>query len=162
MRSRYAFYPVLALTISGCNLFSGRCTYELRSLEAAGSITESGAELVSAQILLSEERGSLSSSSMYWLLTGESLKGHVPSAALEDASNLSKVLVDMPLAGTDRAEVSQGAADTRAGANLAGIHDLLAAGRGVIQIQTDIPSRPTITLPLAPTNAGDWVRPYCS
>src|ERR1700730_18520036 len=162
MRIRNAFFPVLALVFAGCNLLNGKCTYEVRSLVAGSSINESGAELVSAQITLSENRGSLQGTSIYWLLTGATLKGHVLSAALNDASDLSVVRLDLPLASVDRPEISQGVADTRGGANLGGIHDLLAAGRGVIELQTDMPSRPTITLALVAPSVGNWIRPYCS
>ena len=31
-----------------------------------------------------------------------------------------------------------------------------------IELQTDNPSQPTVTMPLAATSVGDWVRPYCS
>jgi hypothetical protein len=162
MGTRNAFYPLLLLAFSGCNLLSGKCTYELRSLDAAGTINENGAELVSAQITLSEERGSLQDTSMQWLLTGSTLKGHVLVASFKDASDLSKARLDLPLASADRPEIGQGFFDTRAGANLGGIRDLLAAGHGVIELQTDIPSRPTITLPLTATRQGDWIRPNCS
>jgi len=46
---------------------------------------------------------------MYWLLTGTTLKGHVLTASLRDASDLSIVRVDLPLASADRPEISQGA-----------------------------------------------------
>jgi len=48
------------------------------------------------------------------------------------------------------------------GANLAGFHDILAAGRGIIELQTDNSFQSTVSVPLTPTSAGDWVRPYCS
>ena len=162
MRLRNLLYPALALALAGCNLLSGKCTYELRSLETSGTINENGAELVSAQVLVSEERGSLRNTSLYSLVTGATLKGHVLSASLKDASDMATVRLALEIATADRPEISQGAADTQNGANLGGVHDFLAAGRGVIEIQTDIPSRQTIVLPLVVTRNGDWIRPYCS
>lgn len=162
MSLRNAFYPFLAISFAGCNLVTGNCNYELRSLDAAGVVNENSAELASAQITLAEQRGSLNSTSFQWLLTGATLKGHVLSAAFKDASDLSVVRLDLPLASAERPEISQGAVDTRTGANLGGVRDRLAAGRGVIELQTDMTSSPTVTLPLTAHNIGDWIRPNCS
>jgi hypothetical protein len=161
MRRRNVLWPLLALALSGCDLLAGKCTFEQRDLEANGAITESGAELVAAQIILGEQRGSLQGTSMYWRLTGTTLKGHVLSAALKDASDLSKVRLDLPLTSTG-IDISVGGAHTQAGANLGGFRDFLAAGRGVIELQTDMPSSPTISFPVPPTRVGDWIRPNCS
>jgi len=155
-------YPAFALAFSGCNIFSGKCTYELRALDAAGQINQNGAAFATAQVTLSEQRGSLQGQSIAWLVTSADLKGHVTSASIKDSSNPSQVLLDLPIASADRAEISQGSASSNMGANLAGFHDILAAGRGIVELQTDISSQPTVTVPLTPTSVGDWVRPYCS
>lgn len=152
----------LAVSLSGCNALSGKCTYELRSLDAGGSITESGSELAAAEISLSEQRGSLQGQSLTWVVTSTTLKGHVLSAALKDNADQSHVLLDLGIAGADRPEISRGAAASATGANLAGFHDILAAGRGIVELRTDLSSRPVIQIPLAATTNGDWIRPYCS
>ena len=162
MRPRRAFYPLLALTLSSCNLVAGRCTYEIRSLDAAGQFNQNGAALATAQITLSEQRGSLQSQSIYWLVVGDALKGHVTSASLKDSSNPSQALLDLPVATADRPEITQGATSSGQGANLGGFHDIIAAGCGIIELQTDNTSQPTVTVQLTPTNVGDWTRPYCS
>lgn len=162
MRLRNVLLPSLALSLSGCDILSGKCTFEDRSLETDGVIQENGGELVSAHVTLSENRGSLQGTNMYWLVTGATLKGHVLAATLRDAANPSQARLDLPLSTADRSEIAEGGADTRDGTNLGGIHDFLAAGRGIIQLETDLPSRPTIALPLAATRVGDWIRPNCS
>ena|SRR5437762_1403164 len=162
MRFPNALYPLLALALSGCNLLSGKCTYELRSLDAAGQFNQNGSTLAAAQVTLSEQRGSLQGQSISWLVTSTDLKGHVTSASFKDSSNPGQVLLALPLASADRPEISQGAARSAEGANLGGFHDIIVAGRGVIELQTDLPSQPTVMVQLAPTNAGDWIRPYCS
>ena len=159
---RFLLYPTVALALSGCNLLSGKCTYEIRSFDGAGSVSDAGSELATAEITFSEQRGSLQSQSMYWLVLGPSLKGHVLSASFKDASDLSRVLLDLPLATVDRTEISQGAVGTGTGANLGGFHDILAAGRGIVELRTDLSSRPTVLIPITATNSGDWIRPYCS
>jgi hypothetical protein len=162
MRLRTILYPFLGLAISGCNLVAGRCTYEVRSLDAGGQITQSGAEFATARVTMSEQRGSLQGQSIAWLVTSTDLKGHVTSASFKNSSNPSQVLLNLPIAAADRPEISQGAASTSTGANLAGFHDIIVAGHGVIELQTDISTQPTVTVPLTPTNVGDWIRPYCS
>jgi hypothetical protein len=160
MRVRYLFYPLLAILFGGCRVF-GSCNYEVRDLEAAITVSVGGAIPDTAQIRLEENRGSINGTSMSWLVTAPTLKGHVLSAAFKDAADLSTVRLDLGLAPTGQAEITQGTADTRSGANLGGVHDILASGRGVIELQTDDPSRPTFTFQLAAQSVGDWFRPNC-
>ena len=161
MRPVRFLYPLLALVLAGCNLLNGKCTYELRSLDADGVVLENGTDLARGAMTLSEQRGSIQGQSLYWLVTG-SLKGHVLSASFKDSADPSHVLLDLPIAPADRSEISQGAAASATGASLAGFHDILAAGRGVIELQTDLSSQPTVQVQMAVTNSTDWVRPYCS
>ena len=156
--------PALALTVmfSGCNALSGKCTYELRSLEVAGAATESGSELAAGEMSLSEQRGSIQGQSLTWVVTSTTLKGHVLSASLKDNANPSQVLLDLPIASADRPEITRGTAASATGANLAGFHDILAAGRGLVELRTDLSSRPVIQIALAAATNGDWIRPYCS
>ena len=162
MIRRNVLLAFLALTSTGCDLLSGKCTYEIRSLDAAGDVIENGSALATAQITLSENRGTIQATSMQWLVTGTTLKGHVLSAALKDASDPTVVRLDLPLSSVDRPEISQGATSTREGVNFGGIRDLVAAGRGIVVLQTDLSSSPTITIVLVAHRIGDWVRPNCS
>ena len=162
MRPHSTLYPLLALALSGCNLVAGKCTYEIRSLVAGGQVDQNGGTLAAAEITLSEQRGSLQSQSIYWLVTGDALKGHVTSASFRDSSNPSQVLLDLPLASADRPEISQGATGSGQGVNIGGFHDIVTTGHGIIQLQTDDSSQPTLVVQLTPTNVGDWIRPYCS
>jgi hypothetical protein len=161
MRLRLLLYPIAALAFSGCNLLRGRCDYELRSLQADGVVSNGDTELASATIGVSEERGSIQGQSILWLITG-SLKGHVLSASFKDGADLSHVLLDLPIAAAERTEISQGTASSATGAPIAGFHDILASGRGVIELQTDLSASPTIQIPMTVTTSGDWIRPYCS
>jgi hypothetical protein len=162
MRFGNRFVPLLALVFSNCTLLSGACLYEVRFIEAAGRIDEGGSELVSGALTLSEQRDFDPNKNMYWQLTGPPLKGHVLTAAFKDASNPSVVLLNLPIADADRPSLSEGSADQRAGANLNGLFELISEGRGTFELQTDLPSRPTVTLPIATTSKEDWTRPNCS
>jgi hypothetical protein len=156
MRLRH-LYPLAALAFSGCNLVAGKCSYEIRSTDAQGQVSGS----VTAQVTLSEQRGSLQGQSFQWLVTSEGLKGHVTSASFKDSSNPGQVLLDLPLSSADRPEITTGGVSTNSGANLAGFRDIIVAGHGVVEMQTDLSSQP-ITIQLTPTTIGDWIRPYCS
>jgi hypothetical protein len=160
MHLRYVLYPLLTLAFGGCRAL-GNCTYEVRDLEAAITISVGGAIPDTAKIRLEENRGSINGTSMTWLVTAPTLKGHVLSAVFKDAADLSTVRLDLGVAPAAQPEITLGTADTRSGANLGGVHDLLAAGRGVIELQTDDPSHPTFTFHLAAQNVGDWFRPNC-
>jgi hypothetical protein len=152
----------LALAVSGCDLLSGKCTYEIRSLEVAGTINDNGTPFATASMSFSENRGSISNQSVYWLVNGDALKGHVTSASFKNSTDPSKVLLTLDIASPDRVEISQGATGTAQGANLGGFHDILAAGHGIIELATDLPGQLTVQIPLAVTNSTDWTRPYCS
>lgn len=160
MRLRYVFWPLLTLALGGCRAFGG-CGYEVRDLTALATISESAGVADSAQVTLEENRGAINGTVMHWDVTGPTLKGHVLSAAFKDAADLSTVRLVLSLSSTAWPQITEDFADTRSGANLGGIRDMLAAGRGVIELQTDDPSRPTITFALAAKNVGDWFRPNC-
>jgi hypothetical protein len=160
MRLQWVLCPALTLAFGGCRVF-GSCNYEVRDLDASTTISENAGVADSAQVRLEENRGSINGTSMSWLVTAPTLKGHVLSASFKDAADLSTARLDLSVAPSNRPEITQGVADTRTGANLGGVHDILASGRGVIQLQTDDSSRPTITFALAAQSVGDWIRPNC-
>ena len=150
----------IAVTVSGCDALSGRCSYELRSFDGEGTAAVTGGN-ASAQVQLSEQRGSIVRQSFSWTVTG-TLKGHVTSASFKDSSNPSTVLLDLPVLAADRTPILEGTADSRDGATIAGFHDILASDRGVIELQTDLAGAPTVTIPIETANASGWVRPFCS
>jgi len=156
VRKQWLFCPLFALAFASCSSF-GNCSYEVRDLDAYTVIISQN----SARVRLEENRGSLNSTSMFWLVTAPALKGHVLSASFRDAGDPSTVRLDLTLATSDQPEITQGTADTRSGAILGGFRDILVNGRGVIQLQTDDPSNPTVTFALAPHGVGDWFRPNC-
>jgi len=159
-RLRHLLCPLLTVAFASCRAF-GSCSYEVRDLDASAAVSENVGVADSAQVRLDENRGSINGTAMSWLVTAPTFKGHVLSAAFKDAADLSTVRLDFPLAPAAQAAITQGAVDTRSGANLGGVHDILASGRGVIQLQTDDPSRPSITFALVAHNIGDWFRPNC-
>ncbi|HKR09586.1 MAG TPA: hypothetical protein VJS39_10380 [Gemmatimonadaceae bacterium] len=152
---------LIALAVSSCNLVGGRCTYELRSFDGQGSGTIGTTAVATAQVNLSEQRGSIVRQTFSWLVTG-SLKGHVTSASFKDGTNPDQVLLDLPVLGADRMSILEGVADSREGATIAGFHDILASGNSGIELKTDDPFSSTVIIPIKQVNSSGWVRPYCS
>jgi hypothetical protein len=157
----YLSLAVIAVAVSSCNLLGGRCTYEVRSFDGIGNALQGGASAATAQVNLSEQRGSIVRQTFVWSVTG-GLKGHVTSASFKDSQNPSVVLLDLPVLGPDRDPILEGIADSRDGATVAGFHDILAAGHGGIELITDDPSASAVVIPITTVNASGWVRPYCS
>ena len=151
---------LITIAVSGCDILSGKCTYEVRSFNGHGNAIVNGGEQAAAQVILNEDRGSITGQTFNWLVTG-SLKGHVTSASFKDSTQPTTVLLDLPVLGADRMPILEGVADSRDGATLGGFHDVLAANHGVIELQTDDPANPTVDVPVTGTNS-DWLRPNCS
>ncbi len=161
MRLRNLF-PLAAIFASNCLLISGDCIYEVRSLEVTGLVKENGNELAGARITESERRESDPEKSMYWLVTSPTLKGHVTSLTLRDSSDPSRVLLTPDLAPSDRSPISEGAVSTKDGANLGGFFETLGTNQGFFRLDTDLPERPTLNIPLTLTRKQNWIRPNCS
>ncbi len=151
----------LAPALSSCALPDGKCTDQVRTALAMGRIDEAGNELVSGQLTVSELRGTQASKTMSWMISGPTIKGHALSAAFKDASSTSQVLLDLPIASASFPEISEGAVDEKPGMSLSGFFDIVAAGRAVIELQTDLSSHPMITIPLTSAWKDVWSRPYC-
>jgi hypothetical protein len=156
------FVPLVALFASNCMLLNGRCIYELRGLHATGSVEENSIEILSGEITLSEQRDSDPNKSLYWRLSGSSLKGHVQSATLRSASP-ARVLYELPLSPPSQPTLAEGEVSDRDGVtSLNGWYEALNANLGSIEVRTDLPDRPSIALPLRVIDAQNWTRPYCS
>lgn len=158
MRKSLLFLAV-PLLLSNCLLLSGRCVYELRGVNTAGSFIENGTEIAYAELIEDEQRDSEPDKNMSWQIRGPSLKGHVTKIVLRDNS---KVYYDFPIADPAIPMLSNGFVRQSEGANLNGFYDLLGSNRAMIVITTDLPGRQTITITLLTTYKSDWNRPYCS
>ena len=159
---KIARLALLPLFFSQCTLLSGKCIYETRSIQGEGRIDDAGTELVSGRVSFSESRDGIVDKFIYWILTGPALKPHVTAAAFRNSSDPTHILLDLPLAAADRTPISEGGTDDKTGANLNGFFDLRAAGHALLELQTDLPDRPTIIIPLTPADRQDWIRPNCS
>jgi hypothetical protein len=152
------------LSTSGCLLFSGRCIYELRNVITRGVITENGAETFNAELIVGEQRDHEPDKDFHWQITGATMVGHVQSISFVDKNAKSTVLYELPLfTGQQPAFlISSGAVRQSGGAKLNGFFDILAKGRGLLIVRTDLPGKAVIEVPLPVESYQDWSRPYCS
>lgn len=151
----------LALSASGCRLLDfNSCLYELRGVEAAGTISEGGSELLYGRLNLLEQRDYQPEKSLIWQVRGAPLRGHVTSAVFRDVDQ-SKTLLVLALSSPPASDIAGGAASQSGGADLSGFYEVLAANRGVIDVRTDLPARDSIRLSITKTFQEDWYRPKC-
>src|SRR5207248_189764 len=105
-----------------------------------------------AEIVISELRGSLEWKSLDASITG-TLKGHVTSIFLVNPTNPSAqfaIPVDLPSSpAISSAGFMQRPGETSP--QLAGLYEMIAANSALLQITTDLPSRPSVTMQLTVT-----------
>ena len=143
----------------GCALIDD-CTYEERSVTGFNAVIENGEVIVRAQIVVAENRGSVEWKSLDPAITG-TLKGHVTSILLVNTVNASAQFA-IPLDPPSSPAISSGGFIQRPGdtsPDLAGLYEMIASNLAVLQITTDLPSRPSLTIPLTVTSKQDWFRP---
>ena len=155
----YILIAPLALLFNNCMLLSGRCVYELRNVNAEGTLVENNVIVAAASVMESEQRDYQPDKDMNWQITGSVLKGHVRKITLQEGST---VRYEFPIDDAARPSLSSGFVRQSEGANLNGFFDLLTDRKGTVVITTDIPSRSTVTIPLLNIQSSDWNRPYCS
>jgi hypothetical protein len=142
-------------------LLNGRCIYELRSLQASGKVLM-GADPVAGEVTLFEQRDSDPDKSMHYLLAGPTIESHALKASFRNTQNPSEVLLDFALDTPAQGVIAEGEVSDRDGTNLNGYFEMITAGRGIIVVETDLTSSPSITVPLTVSKRQDWTRPYCS
>jgi hypothetical protein len=71
------------------------------------------------------------------------------------------VLYSFPITGANNDISAGGVSQSRDAANLNGFFDVLANGRGVIDVRTDIPGREQVRYVPPVISNQDWVRPKC-
>jgi hypothetical protein len=124
------------------------------------AVIENGEAIVRAEILVAESRGSDELKSLSPAITG-TLKGHVTSITLANAADLSSRL-PIPLDQPSSPAIATGILIQRPGdtsPDLAGLYEMLAGERAVLQVTTDLTSRPSLTISLTVTQRQDWYRP---
>ncbi len=150
------------LVLSGCALAAlSRCKWEERSVSASGAVIEDGVEIVRADLTVDATRGGLEWKGLDRTISG-TLKGHVSSIALIRSGDAASVPLSIPVDPPSSPLISSGGMIQRVGdvsPNLGGVYETVAANLGVLDITTDLASRPSVSVPLAVTHKQDWFRP---
>lgn len=145
--------------LMGCAL-TRECTYEERSVTGFNAVIENGEEIVRAEIVVEELRGSLAWKTFDPTIRG-TLKGHVTSILLVNSANPSAQF-PIPLDAPSSPLISSSSMIQRPGdasPDLSGLYEMIANG-AVLQITTDLPSRPSLTMSLTVVSRQDWIRPH--
>jgi hypothetical protein len=153
---------VLCWLFVGCRLVTD-CTYESRYVSASGTVVEGGSELVSAQIAVSANRGSLEWKEFSRTIAGASLIGHVSAIRLVRSDQPGVSLLDIPIDGAGSPFISSGSLiqhPADATPNLAGLYELVAAGLTSVELDTDRSPGSRISVRLSVTDKRDWFRPH--
>jgi hypothetical protein len=143
-------------------LFSGRCLYESRGVNAAGSVATSTSDSASAILVEGEQRDYEPDRNMSWQILGADLKNHVQSIALLESATASTPRFTFPLHPSTIPPLSSGFVRESEGTDLRGMFDVLSSGKAVIRIATDLSDNSTVVIPLTVIQRNDWSRPYCS
>ena len=161
MSARTAAILLSPLFLTGCGFISA-CTYESRSITAAGVIVENGADLVNAEVHASGLRGSLEWKDFDRIIKG-TLKGHVTSINFIRSDDPTAFQLALSLDDSSSPFISTGTQTQKPGEDapaLGGVYEILDANLGALEITTDLPSQSRIVLPLVVTFQQDWYRPH--
>jgi hypothetical protein len=155
-------YVLVVAAIGGCRLLDfDSCLYELRGVQVEGTLSEAATEVMSVNIVVSEQRDYQPDKNMSWGFRSASLKGHVTSAVLRDASDETKILYQFPLQNLANDYFSSGFVRQSEGANLNGLFAVLSDGRGVVELRTDLPGKETVKYQPPRKYVQNWNRPKC-
>ena len=151
----------MVLLVSACRLLDfDSCLYELRGVTVEGTLKDSPTDSLYVYLSVNEQRDYQPNKSMSWRLASATLKGHVTSVTLRDAAAESPGLYLFPFNGFND-NISAGTVSQSEGANLNGFFDVLAGGRGVIDVRTESPGKEQVRFIPPIRSQQDWVRPKC-
>jgi len=161
---RFAAALVIPFAASSCALVSG-CNYETRGVTAEAHVMENGEEIVRGLMNAGATRGSANARFLSYDLTSSLLYGHIQSVVFTDATNPGVVLLNLPFLPQFQPETVRGVLDQRDNAptpSLSGIFEIIEGNRAVLEVRTDLPSRPVVNVPFTVTLHEGWTRPNCS
>jgi hypothetical protein len=159
---------LLAVAAGGCGL-AGPCEPETRDVTAATSgSTSAGSDY--AEVMLSEYRAG--PGSLYWSAQGPPLplgevaslplEQHVLAARLLDGGSDMALLLELPVRPIEGLGAVGGQVRLLTEEiSFEPLFDLVRSGRGVLELETDIPGRERLILPLQTVFFRDWSRRQC-
>lgn len=157
---RAAAVSAILLILPGCRLpRDGDCGYEQRWVLARGEATEGVTELTFADVTAAGVRGSINQTSLRWNVSARGLETHITSIRLVNTTQRIPALVEIPVTPRGLPFAFLGRVTQESGAPtpaLDGIFELVAANQTAIEIATDLPDRPLITISLIVESHNDW------
>jgi len=157
----------IPIVLSGCGLITSPC-HDERFVGVAGSINDGGLQVVSVTANLHADKGLRPVLSFFWQFSAPPLEGHVTSVVLVESGRPVPILLQLPIREPIEpwgySYAYQGIIEQRAGepsVSLGGIFEVLAAGDGVMELTTDLPTQPLVRIPLSVTQKADWHPSSC-
>jgi hypothetical protein len=122
-------------------------------------------EIARAAVDVGATRGSMNARHLSYDITAVPLDGHIESVALTDATRPGVIVLQLPFLPQFQPATIRGVLDQRDDAPspaLGGVFEIVAGNRAVLEVTTDLASRPVVRIPVTVTMHEDWSRPYCS
>lgn len=154
---------VAILVLNGCTaLYDDRCGPEGRDVSSAARIlTPQGDSIGSVSLSMGEIRDS--SPSVWWLIFSETLRGHLQEARVVPAEDTSGLLFSLSGGSGYGDIIVEGELTPYSGpVSFNQLFFLASHERLAVLLQTDLPDRPSIVLPLQVEQFNDWGRAHCS
>lgn len=139
---------------------SADCNLEQRYARVTGGITEGTTEVASVVVTISGVRGSNDLRFFTWMIWAPFLEGHVTSVTLVNSTHAVPI-IHIPVFTPGQARIITGAFTEHpgeSGPSLGGIFETIAANQVAIELTTDFPDQPLITIPLRVEEMMDWFR----
>jgi hypothetical protein len=163
----HALDCIAIFTLSGCTslFYDDRCGPESRDVTIAERIhTPQGDSIGLALLSLLESRADYVPRSVSWSISGTVLRGHIGSARLVATENTGTPLLPLSGGPGEPDVVIQGELTPYTGpTDFNQLFDRANRGGLTIVLETDIPDRRAIALPLLEVvQFNDWGRAHCS
>jgi hypothetical protein len=157
--------PCLAvLGLAGCTsiFYDDRCGEETRNVQSAADLLESQDTVVSAVLDVGETRAD-GSRSVRWTIGGDNLRGHTQGARLVASEDTSVLLFPLPGGPAEPNLSIEGELMPYAGP--VPFDQLFERARRsglTVIVDTDLPGKTSMVLPLQAVIINDWAQPHCS
>jgi hypothetical protein len=163
----HALGCIAILSLSGCNsllFYDDRCGPEGRDVTTAARILTPQADSIGlVSLSIGETRREEGSRSVWWLILSEVLRGHLQEARVVPSEDTSGLLLSLSGAPGYGDIIMEGELTPYSGpAEFNELFFRASHERLAVLLQTDLPDRPSIVLPLQIEQFNDWGRAHCS
>jgi hypothetical protein len=155
---------IALLTLSGCGmLYDDTCGAEFRSVESSAPIFTAQGDTMGYVAVHLEESKDDYGRSVSWLIVGEPLRGKLDAARLVASEDTANVLFPLPGEPAEPDIIVDGELHPYTGpVDYNVLFNRARLGRLTVLLETSLPGRPIIALPLHVETFLDWGKPHCS